>query len=111
MDEMCGEAVLMLVIITGGDVIFKDEGWGFHLGQLFLTNLPQASINGQSPEKNPALKHEQEDMLIKNESNVSSCVVKMRSLDQIISLDVSSSLILSNTCSQVPLIEVNILSN
>ena len=51
MDEMCNEAVLMLVIITGADVIFKDEGWGFHLGQLFLTNLPQASINGQSPEK------------------------------------------------------------
>ena len=51
MDEMCGEAVLMLVIIAGGDFIFKDEGWGFHLGQLFVTNLPQASINGQSPEK------------------------------------------------------------
>ena len=51
MDEMCGEAVLMWVIIAGSDVIFKDEGWGFHLGQLFLTNLPQASINGQSPEK------------------------------------------------------------
>lgn len=50
-------------------------------------------------------------MLIKNESNVSSCVVKMRSLDQIISLDVSSSLTQSNTGSQVPLIEVNILSN
>lgn len=40
--------------------------------------------------KNPTLKNKQEDMLIKNKSYVSSSAVKIRSLYQIISMDLSS---------------------
>lgn len=62
-------------------------------------------------QKNPNLKNEQEDMLIKNKNNVSSSVVKIRSLDQIISMGLSSSLIPTNTGSKAPLTDVNILPN
>lgn len=62
-------------------------------------------------QKNPDLKNEQEDMLIKNKNNVSSSVVKIRTLDQIISMGLSSSLIPTNTGSKAPLTDVNILPN
>ena len=62
-------------------------------------------------QKNPNLMNEQEDTLIKNKSNVSSSVVKIRSLDQIISMGLSSSLIPTNTGSKGPLTDVNILPN
>lgn len=62
-------------------------------------------------QKNPNLKNEQEDMLIKNKSNVSSSVVKIRSSDHIIPMGLSSSLIPTNTGSKSPLTDVNILPN
>lgn len=47
----------------------------FLLNYLFLTSVPRLALMAKV-QKNPTLKNEQEDMLIKNKSNVSSSVLK-----------------------------------